>query len=57
MEKEPYIDIGDPLSKQAWQKEQVVIMNPDNVTFLIILHDAVGEQLVQPDIICPPPSL
>ena len=38
-------------AKHSWEEKEVIVVDPDNVAFLEIINDSVGEALVYSDIL------
>lgn len=53
MQEESNIHMRDSLSKHAWKKEKMVIVNHNNVPRLVGLEDAISELLVESVVVCP----
>src|SRR6185437_6979863 len=56
MEEKPNVDIRYSLSKHTWQKHEMVIVDPDDVSRLVGVQNAIGKELVHAYIVSPPLS-
>lgn len=53
MKEEADTCVGKPFAKHGGQKKQVIIVNPDGVTMLVIPNNALGKSFVDLDIVTP----